>query len=140
MYREDYDKIINGYRSATTDYEVNYYEYKWRELCQNKYFIHWIIKTDVELMEKESKEFGKALDRVRERRICMDKLNSYRQVFNEIMEDKNSRKRRNLRLANLMTQMENEFRIPALNDEEYNKENKEIIELYREISNARVFD
>lgn len=140
MYREDYDKIINGYRSATTDYEVNYYEYKWRELCQNKYFIRWIIKTDVELMEKESKEFVKALDRVRERRTNMYKLNNYRELYNEIMKDKHNKKRRNLRLANLMTQMENEFRIPALNDEEYNKENKEIIELYREISNARVFD
>ena len=30
-----------------------------------------------------------------------------------------------------MTMLENEFNIPMLNDEKYNNENKEVIELYK---------
>lgn len=44
---------------------------------------------------------------------------------------------RNIKLATLMTKMEVQFKIPALNSEKFNAENKEIIALYREISNAR---
>lgn len=40
-------------------------------------------------------------------------------------------------LSILMTEMENEFNIPGINDEDYNKCNKAVITLYREISNAR---
>lgn len=37
----------------------------------------------------------------------------------------------------LMNEMECVFKIPALNDPAYNKENEEVIKLYREISSAR---
>lgn len=40
-------------------------------------------------------------------------------------------------LSRLMTEMERSFNIPMVNDEEYNNSNKEVIELYREISNSR---
>lgn len=40
-------------------------------------------------------------------------------------------------LAGLMTEMERTFNIPSINNEAYNKNNKEIIALYRDISNSR---
>jgi len=41
----------------------------------------------------------------------------------------------------LMNEMEDVFKIPALNDPNFNEENPEVIELYREISKSRrVFD
>jgi len=41
----------------------------------------------------------------------------------------------------LMNEMEHIFRIPALNDLEFEENNLEVIELYREISKARrIFD
>lgn len=46
---------------------------------------------------------------------------------------------RNIKLATLMSKMEQHFKIPALNDEKFNVENKEIIALYRKVSDAREF-
>lgn len=40
----------------------------------------------------------------------------------------------------LMNEMERIFKIPALNDEAFNEDNKEVIELYRKISNLRFPD
>lgn len=45
--------------------------------------------------------------------------------------------RRDEQLARLMTEMERRFNIPILNDELYNWENPDIINLYRKISEAR---
>lgn len=39
----------------------------------------------------------------------------------------------------LMNEMEGTFKIPMLNDEDYNKDNPEVIQLYREISHSRNF-
>lgn len=39
----------------------------------------------------------------------------------------------------IMNDMEKEFYIPMLNDEEYNKKNADVIALYREISDRRDF-
>lgn len=41
--------------------------------------------------------------------------------------------------ADIMTDMENEFNIPMLNDEDYNKKNADVIELYREVADSRNF-
>lgn len=41
------------------------------------------------------------------------------------------------RAANIMTDMEYEFSIPLLNDNDYNEKNADVIELYREIGNSR---
>lgn len=43
------------------------------------------------------------------------------------------------RAADIMTDMENEFNIPLLNDEDYNKKNADVIELYKEVLNSRSF-
>ena len=39
--------------------------------------------------------------------------------------------------ADIMNDMEKEFNIPMINDEEYNNKNADIIELYREVANSR---
>jgi hypothetical protein len=62
----------------------------------------------------------------------------YRQKYSEIV--KLSEPKRTQELAGLMTKMENQFSIPGLNDEKWNAENKEVIKIYREISNARNFN
>lgn len=42
-------------------------------------------------------------------------------------------------VADIMNDMEKEFNIPMLNDEEFNKKNADVIALYREVSNSRDF-
>lgn len=55
--------------------------------------------------------------------------------FKEIM-DRNS-DTKDERLANLMTDLELAYEIPALNDEEFNKKNPFVMSLYRAVSEAR---
>lgn len=40
-------------------------------------------------------------------------------------------------VTDIMSDMETEFGIPMLNDEDYNLKNADVIELYREIANSR---
>lgn len=44
---------------------------------------------------------------------------------------------KDVRLANMMTDMERLYNIPALNNEEFNKENPFVIAMYRAVSEAR---
>lgn len=44
---------------------------------------------------------------------------------------------RDVRLANLMSDLETAYNIPFLNDDEYNKRNPIVIKLYKKISVAR---
>ena len=62
-------------------------------------------------------------------------LRKYQQQYNNIM--KYSIFTRNSMLSKLMTKMEKEFDIPYLNNEKWNQDHKEVIELYRKISNSR---
>lgn len=68
------------------------------------------------------------------------KLDNFKHEFDEILS--NTRltiEHKNMLLATLMTKMEHEFKIPPLNNEQFNAENERIITLYREISHARKF-
>lgn len=47
---------------------------------------------------------------------------------------------RSARLATLMTDMEKIFNIPVFKDEEFNRKNPYVINLYRKISKARDFE
>lgn len=67
----------------------------------------------------------------------MKTLANFRKDFEEILEDTNTN-RRDVRLANLMTEMEGTFGIPMLQNLDWEAQHPEEIELYREISNARV--
>lgn len=53
-------------------------------------------------------------------------------LFSDIPDNQKSRK-----YANLMTEMEQVFKIPMLRDQEWEKENRKVIALYRKISNSR---
>jgi len=67
----------------------------------------------------------------------MKTLANFRKDFEEILEDTNTN-RRDVRLANLMTEMEGTIGIPMLQNLDWEAQHPEEIELYREISNARV--
>jgi hypothetical protein len=62
------------------------------------------------------------------------------QKYEKIMQSKLSDRQRNMKLAELMTQMESEFSIPRLSNPEWEKNNKKVIALYRKISMSRKFD
>lgn len=67
----------------------------------------------------------------------MKTLANFRKDFEEILEDPNTN-RRDVRLANLMSEMEGAIQIPLLQNLKWEAQHPEEIELYREISNARV--
>lgn len=67
------------------------------------------------------------------------RLSEFNERYEEILHSNAKQAIKNKQLANLMTDMEYEFNIPALRDAEWEKENKPIIELYRKISNSRKF-
>lgn len=58
----------------------------------------------------------------------MCRLNEYKKRF----ENKEN-------VTEIMNDMEREFAIPCLNDEEYNKQNSDVMELYRKIANSRIW-
>ena len=64
-------------------------------------------------------------------------LNYYQDQFAMVNEYKNS-EIRDKQLAILMTNMEYEFSVPLLNDETYNKDNPNVIKLYRKVISARI--
>lgn len=67
-----------------------------------------------------------------------DKVRSFREQFSIIQQCKDDEVRI-IQLRDLMTEMEGRFNIPLLKDEEYNQANQTVMELYLEVSNARVF-
>lgn len=58
--------------------------------------------------------------------------------YNEIMNCSFSTQQKNVQLSELMTFMENVYKIPMLNDDEFNKKNEDVINLYTTISNSRI--
>lgn len=56
------------------------------------------------------------------------------------MESNNSLDIKATKLANLMTDMERLYSIPMLKNEEWERENRKVIALYRKISRSRFFD
>lgn len=57
--------------------------------------------------------------------------------FNEILSGPVSL--REHRLSNLMSDLEQAYGIPIINNEEFNNRNPHVIQLYRTISDARLF-
>ena len=65
-------------------------------------------------------------------------LSTFRKRLDEILEG--SEELKPTRISSFMTDMESVYKIPFLNDEKFNKNNPEVISLYREASFARVFE
>jgi hypothetical protein len=66
-------------------------------------------------------------------------LTQINQEYDSIMQSNLTKNNRNFKLAMLMTQMEKQFHIPMLRNEEWEQNNKKLIALYRKISMSRVF-
>lgn len=65
-------------------------------------------------------------------------IQNYRDQFLMIKDCKET-KVKNRQLGRLMTEMEDEFDIPGMKDESYNKANPVVMALYQDISNERIF-
>ncbi|WP_018130181.1 hypothetical protein [Effusibacillus pohliae] len=66
-----------------------------------------------------------------------DRLAPWREYYQQIMQLDVPDYERDIRLAELMTLMENHFRIPLWRDEEYYRQNPDVIEFYRSVSFSR---
>lgn len=67
-----------------------------------------------------------------------NELTAFYRRYEEILHQNLSHYERDLKLSELMTDMERKFQISILNDPEWEKENRAIIALYRMISNSRM--
>ena len=63
-------------------------------------------------------------------------IQGFESRYEEIMRDPSVRQREN-RLGELMTEMEGVFKIPMLKNTTWEKENPQVIELYRKVSESR---
>lgn len=69
--------------------------------------------------------------------MTFGQMYDYTQRFNEIMSGKKSL--RDIRLANLMTDLEVAFNIPMFKKERFEEENVHLMQFYRTVSEARTF-
>jgi len=60
--------------------------------------------------------------------------------FNSIMNSSGSDYFKTMRLSALMTDLEGAYGIPMLRDEDFEKKNPYLMQLYRTVSEARVFE
>lgn len=63
-------------------------------------------------------------------------IQGFETKYEEIMRDPSVRQRES-RLGELMTEMEGVFKIPMLKNTTWEKENPQVIELYRKVSESR---
>ena len=63
-------------------------------------------------------------------------IQGFETKYEEIMRDPSVRQRE-IRLGELMTEMEGVFKIPMLKNTTWEKENPQVIELYRKVSESR---
>ena len=63
-------------------------------------------------------------------------IQGFETKYEEIMRDPSVRQRES-RLSELMTEMEGVFKIPMLKNTTWEKENPQVIELYRKVSDSR---
>lgn len=63
-------------------------------------------------------------------------IQGFETKYEEIMRDPSVRQRE-IRLGELMTEMEGVFKIPMLKNTTWEKENPQVIELYRKVSDSR---
>lgn len=64
-------------------------------------------------------------------------LKHYQKRYEVIMQGTFPKNRKDLMFASLMTEMESTFNIPMQKNPEWEKQNVEIISLYRQVSNSR---
>ena len=67
--------------------------------------------------------------------MTFGEMKAWTERFNQILGGAQCLKDK--RLANLMTDLEQAYSIPILNDEDYNRENPFVVQLYRAVAEAR---
>lgn len=67
-------------------------------------------------------------------------LKEINQEYENIIHSNLSNDEKSQKLARLMTQMEGQFSIPMLKNQEWENQNRKVIALYRKISRSRIFD
>lgn len=71
----------------------------------------------------------------------MNELREFEKEFQDILKREDlEQERKDIQLSGLMTEMEREFKIPLLQEDEFERENKDVIGLYRKISMSRKLD
>lgn len=68
--------------------------------------------------------------------MTFGEMQRYTKRFNDILRVTNEQIKQR-RLANLMTDLEMAYRIPALNNKEFNRNHTELMQLYRSVSAER---
>lgn len=71
--------------------------------------------------------------------MTFGKMQTFTKRFKEITQSGASEESKTERLSILMTDLEGAYSIPMLNNERFNKENKEVMQLYRAVEGARIF-
>ncbi|MDT3418190.1 hypothetical protein QO009_004115 [Brevibacillus aydinogluensis] len=67
----------------------------------------------------------------------MSRLAEIQKEYENIMGSEMSNYEKDKKLASLMTEMEREFRIPMIQDKEWEEKNKAVIAMYRKLSMSR---
>lgn len=65
------------------------------------------------------------------------KLSDVNREYELVMHSTDKQYDKNVKLSKLMTKMEREFSVPLLRNEEWERNNKKVIAMYRKISNSR---
>ncbi len=66
-------------------------------------------------------------------------LELYNQRYAQIIHSDLTDGQKDLKLEQLMTDMESAFSIPMIKDKAWNEGNKDVIELFQQVSNSRKF-
>lgn len=70
----------------------------------------------------------------------MKSLAYYNKEYETILHSSDSEHYKTLQMSALMSDMEKQYQIPMLRKEEWEKDNRTVIALYRKISMSRQFD
>lgn len=65
------------------------------------------------------------------------KLSGVNREYELIMHSADKQYDKDVKLSKLMTKMEREFSVPLLKNEQWERNNKKVIAMYRKISNSR---
>jgi len=128
-----------SFQAHINAFEMQVYLYGWRTGADPEYRSQVSLKHGniEDILEKFDGiiNYLENINNLNEKEI---KLQDMKAKFNSIMKYGPS----NLRdydLSCLMTKMEELFSIPAFNDEKFNQENADVMELYKSVSNERSF-
>lgn len=123
-YSEEVEELQEG---ENLWFQEEYQDYIDKYLEKNKENKKFELEKEIELCRKWLKDLEKLKGNYHDDKYY-ESLNYFKEQFEKGID-----------LVKLMNGMEEIFRIPMINDEEYNEKNPEVIQLYRKISDSRKF-